>query len=115
MPVDTHKPAFDRDAAMARVGGDAELLKELAELFEEEWPRSLTLLREAVERGDPAAVQNAAHGLKGAVANFGARPAVDAASELEKLAREARLAEAPQALAALEEALASLQTELAAL
>src|SRR5678809_869186 len=64
MPVDTHKPAFDRDAAMARVGGDTELLKELAELFEDEWPRSLTLLRDALRRQDSIAVQNAAHGLK---------------------------------------------------
>ena len=115
MQVETHTPAFDRSAAMARVGGDTELLKELAELFQHEWPRSLALLRQALERQDAAAIQNAAHGLKGAVANFGAKPAIDAASELERLAREARLAEAPQALIALEQALVSLETELAAL
>jgi len=112
MPVGTHRPAFDRDAALARVGGDAELLKELAELFREEWPRSLAHLRAAIESQDAAEIRSAAHGLKGAAANFGAKPAVDAASDLEKMGRDSRLAEAPQALAALEQALASLQAEL---
>ena len=115
MPIDAPKPAFDRNAALARVGGDAELLKELAELFSQEWPRSLVKLHEALERHDSAGVQSAAHGLKGAAANFGATSAVDAASDLEKLARSARMDEAPQALATLEDALASLQTELARL
>ena len=115
MPLNTHQPSFDRDAAMARVGGDTALLRELADLFNEECPRSLAQLHEALAQQDSTAVEHLAHGLKGSVANFGAQPAVDAALELEKLGREARLAEAPQALTTLEHALATLQTELAAL
>jgi HPt (histidine-containing phosphotransfer) domain-containing protein len=113
MPPSTHKPAFDRNAALARVGGDTVLLKELAELFREECPRSLIQLHLALERQDPKGVQNAAHGLKGAVSNFGAEPAMDAALCLERLGREAHLDEAREALADLEQALATLQTELA--
>ena len=113
MPGD--KRTFDRDAALARVGGDAELLKELAELFLQEYPRSLAQLHAALEHQDPQGVQTAAHGLKGAVANFGAKPVVDAARCLETLGREARLEAAPEALAALELAVASLHTELAEL
>jgi len=115
MLVATSKPAFDREAAMARVGGDTELLRELAELFREEYPRSLAHMREAIDSHNPIELRNAAHGIKGSVANFGAKPAVDAAWDLEKMGRDARLADAPQALAALEQALASLQTELSAI
>lgn len=113
MPVDANKPAFDRAAALARVGGDAVLLKELAELFRDECPRSLLQLHAALDREDPKGVQSAAHGLKGAVSTFGAEPSMDAALCLERLGREAQLGEARQALAELEQALASLQTELA--
>ena len=113
MPGKTHTAAFDRDAALARVGGDAELLKELADLFREEWPRSLAQLHAAVARHDSKGVQNEAHGLKGAVSNFGPTPAVEAALYLERLGRDARLEEVPRALAELEQALSTLQLQLA--
>ena len=115
MPGETHTAAFDRNAALARVGGDVELLKELADLFREEWPRSVAQLQAALDRQDSKSVQNEAHGLKGAVSNFGPTPAVEAAFFLERLGRDARLGEVPQALAELEQALNTLQSELATL
>jgi HPt (histidine-containing phosphotransfer) domain-containing protein len=97
---------------LARLGGDAGLLQELAELFLAEYPRSLAQLHEALRREDPKDLQNVAHGLKGAIANFAAQPAYEAAVSLETLGREARLMEAPAALAALEEALGALRASL---
>ena len=106
---------LERDTALARVGGDLELLKEIAALFLEDYPRSLDEIHKALDSGDAKALENSAHGLKGSVANFGARAAVDAAFQLEQLGRAHRLDQVPQALAALEQSLSSLQAELSSL
>src|SRR5262249_1948141 len=62
--------SLDRALALSRVGGDAELLKEIAMLFLEEYPRVLDELRNAIARGDARSVERTAHGLKGSVSNF---------------------------------------------
>src|ERR1700742_4141085 len=86
-------PAVDRELALARVGGDSELLHEIAELFIDEYPRSLIELRDAIAKGDAKAVERTAHGLKGSVSNFGAAAAVEAALTIETLGRKQDLAE----------------------
>jgi HPt (histidine-containing phosphotransfer) domain-containing protein len=101
--------------ALSRVGGDAELLKEIAVLFLDDYPKSLTELHAAVVNGDARRVERAAHGLKGSVSNFGARPAVDAAHELESMGRDQKLIEVEQVLRTLELALAALRPELESL
>ena len=106
---------MDRALALARVGGDLELLKEIAALFLDEYPRALDDMHKALAAGDAKLLDRAAHGLKGSVANFCARPAEDAAFQLEQMGRMQKLDQAPQTLAALEQALASLQAELASL
>jgi two-component system sensor histidine kinase/response regulator len=106
---------LDRDLALSRVGGDADLLKEIAALFIEEYPKVLTELRAAAARGDPRRVERAAHGLKGSVANFGAQAAVDAAFELEQMGRASDLSRVGEAIDALARALDALHPELKAL
>jgi HPt (histidine-containing phosphotransfer) domain-containing protein len=106
---------MDRELALSRVGGDAQLLRELAVLFLEEYPRVLGELRSAVDRGDAAAVERAAHALKGCIANFGAQAAVETAFRVEALGRDRKLQEVSQAVQSLELALIALQTELAGL
>ena len=106
---------FDRAVALSRVGGDAELLKEIAILFLDDYPKSLSELRQAVAAGDARRVERGAHGLKGSVSNFGARPAVDAAMELETMGRAQKLVEVEQVLHTLELALAALRPELESL
>ena len=69
----------------------------------------------ALATGDASALERAAHGLKGSVANFGARAAVDAAFQLEQLGKAGKLDQVPPALAALERALACLHAELSAI
>jgi len=112
MSGNSETAALDRTTALARVGGDIELLKEIATLFLQEYPRVLSDLHKAVEAGDAQGVERSAHGLKGSVANFGARAVVDAAFELEKLGRAQKLAEVSQVLSSLELALAALHNEL---
>ena len=69
----TSEPAvFDRDAALERMDGDVELLKELVGLFLDECPQRMAEIREALTRRDATKLRQAAHTLKGSVGNFGA-------------------------------------------
>ncbi|HXP86371.1 MAG TPA: Hpt domain-containing protein [Bryobacteraceae bacterium] len=103
---------FDQPTALARVGGDLELLREIAVLFREECPQALQHLREAIARGDGPAAGRVAHGLKGSTSNFGATPAVDAALKIEQLARDGRIEELHGQYETLDRALATLLSEL---
>jgi two-component system, sensor histidine kinase and response regulator len=106
---------LDFEIALARAGGELELLREIAALFLEYCDQWMTEIREAVARGDAQAVENGAHGLKGSVANFGAEAAVEAALHLEQLGRRRDLTVVAKAVHTLEIALAALRPELEAL
>ena len=107
--------SLDRQLALSRVGGDLELLREIAVLFLDECPRALLEIQQAVAGEDAAKLENVAHSLKGSVANFGAPVAVAAAFRSEQMGRAQQLVAAPEALRALEQALAVVCSELAAL
>lgn len=103
---------FDRELALSRVGGDTELLKEIADIFLTDYPQALTELRNAIETSNAPLLERAAHGLKGSVANFGASAAVDAALRLEKMGFTRNLSGAAHEIAVLDEALNNLHGEL---
>jgi CheY-like chemotaxis protein/HPt (histidine-containing phosphotransfer) domain-containing protein len=106
---------WDQTKALAHVGGDQVLLRELAGLFLLECPQRLAEAREAVARADAAKLRLAAHTLKGAVSNFAAAPAWDAAERLEAMGQLGNLNSAAEALTALETELERLRPTLAAL
>ncbi len=107
-------PRFDAQALLARVGGDRQLLAELIQLFEPDARKLLGQIRDAVRKQDALALRQSAHALKGAVANFAAKAAYDAAFALESMAREGQLAPAAETADALAAEVAHLQTALAA-
>jgi CheY-like chemotaxis protein len=104
---------IDTPAALARVDGNVELLRELAALFCEAFPKLLFNLREAIERQNAQAVESAAHSLKGAIGNFGAIQAFKAAQRLEMMGRDGDLSEARTGLLILEDELGRLEGALA--
>lgn len=104
--------SLDREVALSRVGGDLQLLKEIAVLFLEDYPKSLEELHAAAAHGDAKAIERAAHGLKGSVANFGAGAAFEAARSIETAGRSLQIAEIEPMMAKLEQALAALRNEL---
>jgi two-component system, sensor histidine kinase and response regulator len=71
-----------------RVGGDMELLRELVEIFSEEYPRMLGEIEFAVKEGDGKRLQKASHKLKGSLLQFAAPVATEAAATLESSSRE---------------------------
>jgi|SRR5215471_2571685 len=107
--------SLDRDVALARAGGDLELLREIAGLFLANYGIWVGEIREAVAQSDAPGLERSAHGLKGSVANFGADAAVEAAFRLEQSGRRRDLSEVAQVLNTLELALAALRPELESL
>ncbi len=106
---------LNKAVALDRVGGDEELLAEVAQLFIEDYPNSMGEIQDALRTGDHKKLERAAHSLKGAAANFGADPVVKSALALEVAGRSGNLAGAPDYLAQLTSALASLHRDLEAL
>jgi CheY-like chemotaxis protein len=83
------EPAFDMGSVLARVEGDRNLLRELAQIFRAEIPGVLTEIRHCAATGNFAGMERAAHGFRGACGNFGAGGAVRAARVLELMGRRA--------------------------
>ncbi|HMF97949.1 MAG TPA: response regulator, partial [Vicinamibacterales bacterium] len=86
---------------LARVGGDRQLLAEISRLFVDDAPRHLERIRQALDARDGESLRRAAHGLKGAAANFDAEGVVDAARTLEEIGRTGRFDQLEQAWQAL--------------
>lgn len=114
-PAGASGKQIDRDQALARVGGDIDLLKEIAAMFLEESPIMLQTMERAVAQGDAEGLERAAHTFKGSVANFGATQGYEAALALEMIGRGKDLDTASAALARVREAFEQLQPELEAL
>ena len=106
---------LDKEALLARVDGDTELLQELLALFLADCPRKLAEIRQAVANHDAKTIERAAHALKGSVSNFCAQPAFEAALKLELLGREGNLTQAEEAYEALEKEVARLLPAISAL
>ena len=120
LPAESAAPSpaplqFDPVVALGRVDGDRALLKEIVQLFLEDTPSQLADLRHAVVRGDGTALEHAAHALKGAISNFGAKAATDSLLALELMGRAGDLARAETAISALEQQIQLLLPALAAL
>ena len=99
---------IDRAELMERLSGDAELLRNLVAVFRADCPRMLAAIQAAVAERNGAALERAAHAFKGAAGNFAAHRTMEAARQLEDMARRNDLAGAPAACAALEQEIARL-------
>jgi two-component system, sensor histidine kinase and response regulator len=84
---------IDFTELLARVENDRELMRDLLQIFKEEFPRHLQALRDAVNSLDDQKVAAEAHTLKGMLSNRAAGPAAGAAARLEQLARSREVAE----------------------
>jgi HPt (histidine-containing phosphotransfer) domain-containing protein len=106
------RPHFDVSYALAQSAGDASALAQLADLFRAHAPAQLGSFRGAIEAGDAAAVARAAHTLKGSTSVFLARERLGVLHEVERLAKQGRLAEALGLLPAVESLVADLTASL---
>jgi two-component system sensor histidine kinase/response regulator len=104
------EPTISFDDAL--FGGDPEFLAEIVNLFLETYPELLAEIESAVSRNDAAALGRAAHTMKGAVANFGAKAAVDQAKTLEMMGKAGDLVAAAAATQSLRALMEKLVPEL---
>jgi CheY-like chemotaxis protein len=107
--------AVDAAALLARVNGNRKLLRQVARVFLGDSPKLLAAIRSAVRRRDAEKLRRAAHTLKGAVGNFAARRAYDAALRLEVMGQNGDWSEAAAAYQALAREIAGVQKALGAL
>lgn len=96
VPESAHGPLHPRPSgkmldvsqALANMGGDEELYREIAALFIHDLPAQMELLRRAFELEDAKQLGVTAHSLKGSSSNIGAAAVQRLAARLEELARE---------------------------
>jgi HPt (histidine-containing phosphotransfer) domain-containing protein len=79
-----------------------DLLQSVVSLFEEDHPKQLERIRQAIGAGDAAGLMSAAHSLKGSLLALAADRAAAVALELEKMGRDSRIEGAAQVLVSLE-------------
>jgi len=106
---------INRAEALARVGGDEKLLKELAGLFFEEYPQLLKTIRNGLQKGDLTVAANAAHQIKGLLAQFGAEELRLTALSVERSARSGDPAGTAESADRLEAGMEEIRDELMAL
>ncbi|MGC8660143.1 MAG: response regulator, partial [Desulfomonilaceae bacterium] len=92
----------DRTKLFSRVGHDVELLKELVDLFLDTGGSLLSHVERSVNQLNAEAIERSAHAIKGALGNFAADRAFEAALRLETMAREGSLKHAASAYKDLE-------------
>jgi HPt (histidine-containing phosphotransfer) domain-containing protein len=103
---------LDLDAALSRVGGQLDLLKELAALFIDDYPNDLNQIRASLKAHDAKQLERSAHRLKGSVANFGAPGLWALAAEIERKGKTEDWFGVPELVSQLEERLERMKQEL---
>jgi len=107
--VVTPSSVMDLNAAMSNMDGDAELLREILEIFLETADDQIAGLRGAIAAGDVQTVAIDSHGMKGGASNFCAGAFVKSALALEMLAKDGSLAGAEGLLDTMVEHLVELR------
>jgi len=98
----------DRTAALARMGGAARLLAEMAGVLLQDCPKQLSAVCAAGAHHDSTLVERAAHKLEGSLGMLGAKEAFEAAQRLEKMVSAGDLTRPEEILGILDGALKRL-------
>ncbi len=108
----TREKAFDEIELMHRVGGDLELLAEIVEKLLETYPGEISEMEASINSRDVETLQRTAHTLKGALMSLAAKPACEAALNLEMIAAEEGWDRAERALNVLKDRMPALEQAL---
>ncbi len=94
------------------VNDDPDAMREIIQLFLEDYPVKLERLAEGIKASDSHAIEHSAHSLKGSVSLFDARTAMSIAAELERMGRDGGIENAPQAFSRLAQELERVRDDL---
>ena len=92
------QPIFDVAAAMDRVDNDKELLFELVQMMEDQYPMQIAEIESAVQNNNAALLGSSAHAIKSALGNLGAMRCYELAFALEKAGKTNSLSSAKTVL-----------------
>lgn len=112
LPTTLPPPAFSPDVILARLRGDHDLLREIIEMFLDDFGAMLREVRQAAEANDANRLSRAAHKLRGSVGNFSLSAAHKTCAMLEAMGSENQLDQAAAACTTLEVEVDRLATEL---
>ena len=107
------EPPLDLASALRAVDGDQALLREVLEVFCQDYPARVEVLRNTIAHGAAQPMERAAHNLKGALSIFGRTVAYELAQELETLGRAGHLEGAAAVLQMLEQELVRISAVVA--
>ena len=109
---DPGEPVMHYSAAVSRLGGDADLFRDLVQFFLEDSPDLLRTMRAAITDQDAPELERAAHSMKGLAANFDGLPAVKASLVVERMGHAGDLSGAAAGVDAVEREVARLSAAL---
>jgi HPt (histidine-containing phosphotransfer) domain-containing protein len=115
LAMDGAQAALDYQTLLARLDGNALLLRELVDMFMTDAPQWMEEIRGAIGQKNAPRLKSCVHLLRGSLGIFGPSAAYEAARQLEGLADSGCLAGAERMVAALETALQPLQGAVARL
>jgi HPt (histidine-containing phosphotransfer) domain-containing protein len=101
------------EVALELMDGDADLLKEVLQIFIDDVPRKINGLRNALDSADADAIRFEAHSLKGSSANIGAELIRELAFKIEQAGKEHQIGTAVELFEKLESELTRLKTRIA--
>jgi CheY-like chemotaxis protein len=96
-------PVFAAEEALHQLGGDFELLQQVAERFFNTAPHLLSAMRRAIAKDDSYNLDFAAHRLHGLASNLAAHAVIELAERLELMGSIRNMSQAQFTLATLEE------------
>ncbi|MEA2004663.1 MAG: Hpt domain-containing protein [Acidobacteriota bacterium] len=103
----TQKPSsnnniFDIPSALERAGGDYSFLKELIDLYIEEFSTKLNQLKKAIAQKNFLEIQEIGHSLKGSSGNLSLSSLQEASYEVEKAGKEKDITKSEESTLLLE-------------
>jgi HPt (histidine-containing phosphotransfer) domain-containing protein len=100
---------WDKEFALEQAADDAELLKELLEIFKDSFKADVQRIKQGLAEGSAAKISSAAHSIKGAAASLGIVGIHEIALNVEKDSRAGRLDIAREKIADLQALLVEIQ------
>lgn len=122
-PVRSHQPLPEPQAtielwssanALARLGGDEDLMQELVELFLEENPKQMAILRQAIANGNAELIERTAHNLKSEVGYMQIPGAPEIAAAIEARGRSRNLEDTVHLARELQDVISAAEKEMRA-
>ncbi|MFW6131581.1 MAG: Hpt domain-containing protein [Candidatus Aminicenantaceae bacterium] len=95
-------PPIDYDSVLKRIDGDKDFLKELIQIYIDDFSEKFNALRSSIEKNNFELIKEKAHSIKGASANLSLSGLKEASYQLEIAGKEKNIEKAKEFLEILE-------------